>query len=84
MDVVWKVAELAIRCVEPRGKHRPSMQDVLRELREAIYLNSSSGTYDASVRNSANQFRPSNGSGEGPSSHSNYSSADSMVQPRAR
>lgn len=38
MDSVWKVAELAIQCVEPRGIHRPWMRDVVKELREAIVL----------------------------------------------
>ena len=35
MESVWKVAELAIWCVEPKGIHRPFMRDVVRELREA-------------------------------------------------
>jgi len=38
MDSVWKVAELAIQSVEPKGVHRPFMRDVVRELREAIVL----------------------------------------------
>lgn len=38
MDSVWKVAEIAIQSVEPKGVHRPYMRDVVRELREAIVL----------------------------------------------
>jgi len=38
MDSVWKVAEIAIQSVEPKGLHRPFMRDVVKELREAIVL----------------------------------------------
>nr|XP_024397036.1 probable LRR receptor-like serine/threonine-protein kinase At1g67720 [Physcomitrium patens] len=38
MDSVWKVAELAIQCVEPLGIHRPFMRDVVKQLHEAIVL----------------------------------------------
>lgn len=38
MDSVWKVAEVAIQSVEPKGVHRPFMRDVVKELREAIVL----------------------------------------------
>lgn len=38
MESVWKVAELAIQSVEPKGIHRPFMRDVVRELREACDL----------------------------------------------
>ncbi|KAG0569923.1 hypothetical protein KC19_6G125300 [Ceratodon purpureus] len=85
MNVVWKVAELAMLCVEPKGKHRPSMQDVVRELREAISVNGSSGTYDNFVGNSTYQFRPGGASGSGSSKHSlPNDSNNSMVKPRAR
>lgn len=38
MNSVWKVAEVAIQSVEPKGMHRPFMRDVVQELREAIVL----------------------------------------------
>jgi len=38
MDSVWKVAQIAIQSVEPKGVDRPSMRDVVRELEEAIVL----------------------------------------------
>ena len=39
MQVIWKVAELAFMCVEPKREHRPSMEDVVKELQEAVALN---------------------------------------------
>jgi len=36
LDSVWKVAEIAIQCVEPKAIHRPIMTKVVAELRAAI------------------------------------------------
>ncbi len=44
IEVLWKVAEIAIQCVEPRSIHRPTMTKVVEELRAAVLqegLNSS-------------------------------------------
>jgi hypothetical protein len=44
IDVLWKVAEIAIQCVEPKSIHRPTMTKVVEELRAAVLqegLNSS-------------------------------------------
>ncbi|CAK9202717.1 unnamed protein product, partial [Sphagnum troendelagicum] len=44
IDVLWKVAEIAIQCVEPKSIHRPTMTKVVEELRGAVLqegLNSS-------------------------------------------
>ncbi|KAH8932705.1 hypothetical protein BDL97_19G087900 [Sphagnum fallax] len=44
IDVLWKVAKIAIQCVEPKSIHRPTMTKVVEELRAAILqegLNSS-------------------------------------------
>ncbi|CAM6065270.1 unnamed protein product [Sphagnum tenellum] len=44
LDVLWKVAEIAIQCVEPKSIHRPTMTKVVEELRAAVLqegLNSS-------------------------------------------
>jgi hypothetical protein len=38
IESVWKIAELAIQSVEPKGIHRPFMRDVVREIREACDL----------------------------------------------
>jgi hypothetical protein len=36
LDAVWKVAEIAIQCVEPKAIHRPIMTKVVEELRLAV------------------------------------------------
>jgi hypothetical protein len=36
LDATWKVAEIAIQCVEPKAIHRPIMTKVVEELRAAI------------------------------------------------
>jgi hypothetical protein len=37
-DCMWKVAELGMMCVEPRPFNRPTMAEVVQDLREAIAL----------------------------------------------
>ncbi|CAK9254098.1 unnamed protein product, partial [Sphagnum jensenii] len=36
LDSIWKAAEIAIQCVEPKASHRPIMTKVVEELRAAI------------------------------------------------
>ncbi len=36
LDSIWKAAEIAIQCVEPKAIHRPIMTKVVEELRAAI------------------------------------------------
>jgi hypothetical protein len=36
LDALWKVAEIAIQCVEPKAIHRPIMTKVVEELQVAI------------------------------------------------
>ncbi len=36
LDAIWKVAKIAIQCVEPKAIHRPIMTKVVEELRVAI------------------------------------------------
>jgi len=38
LEGVWIVAEVALRSVEPKAVHRPTMADVIQELRAAIAL----------------------------------------------
>ena len=35
---VWKVAEKAMMCIQPYGRLRPSMSEVLKEIQEAISI----------------------------------------------
>ncbi len=36
LDAIWKIAEIAIQCVEPKAIHRPIMTKVVEELWAAI------------------------------------------------
>ncbi|CAN5964077.1 unnamed protein product, partial [Sphagnum jensenii] len=38
LDAIWKVAEIAIQCVEPKVIHRPIMTKVVEQLRVAITI----------------------------------------------
>lgn len=38
LDGLWKVAEVAMNCVKPKGVHRPIMSEVVQELRAALAL----------------------------------------------
>ncbi|XP_002963451.2 probable LRR receptor-like protein kinase At1g51890 [Selaginella moellendorffii] len=36
IESIWKTAELAMFCVEPRAVHRPAMPEVVQELKQAL------------------------------------------------
>ncbi|EFJ27338.1 hypothetical protein SELMODRAFT_412421 [Selaginella moellendorffii] len=36
IESIWKAAELAMFCVEPRAVHRPAMPEVVQELKQAL------------------------------------------------
>lgn len=38
VESMWKVVEVAMTSVEPKGGHRPDMQEVVQELREAVAM----------------------------------------------
>ncbi|KAJ6316348.1 hypothetical protein OIU78_019602 [Salix suchowensis] len=35
---MWKVAEKALMCVQPHGHMRPSMSELLKDIRDAILI----------------------------------------------
>lgn len=37
-DALWKFADIAMECVEPKGQHRPTMAHVVQEIRVAINI----------------------------------------------
>lgn len=37
-DAVWKVVDVALRSVEPKSVHRPTMREVVDELRQAVTM----------------------------------------------
>lgn len=40
LESMWKVAETGMLCVEPKAMNRPTMTEVVRDLRDAIALES--------------------------------------------
>ncbi|KAL6011101.1 hypothetical protein ACLOJK_001545 [Asimina triloba] len=56
MQSMWKIIEKALMCVQPYGRLRPSISEVLKDIQEAISIerspelgDGSSGTFDGSV-----------------------------------
>ncbi|KAF3331298.1 putative LRR receptor-like serine/threonine-protein kinase [Carex littledalei] len=41
---IWKIAEVAVMCVKPRGMERPSISEVLKEIQEAILIEQKAAT----------------------------------------
>lgn len=41
-EAVWKVADIAMRSVEPQSKNRPTMSEVVQELQGALAMNATS------------------------------------------
>jgi hypothetical protein len=53
VNSVWKVAELALKCKEQPSRERPSMTDIVAELKESLELEVSYAMgYYSSVSNS--------------------------------
>ncbi|XWS59725.1 hypothetical protein CRYUN_Cryun08bG0146600 [Craigia yunnanensis] len=56
---MWKIAEKALNCVQPHGRMRPSISEVLKEIQDAILIEKEGmvvreGNSDDMSRNSAN------------------------------
>jgi hypothetical protein len=76
VNSVWKVTELALRCKEQPSRERPTMTDVVAELKECLELEVSrgSGNY-SSATSSTNNF-----SATSADLHSNTQANDLMQQ----
>ncbi len=48
LESIWKVAEIAVMSIQPFGVNRPTMRQVVSDLREAIEMETSMQSYDAS------------------------------------
>ena len=46
---IWKVAEIAMACVQFQGRKRPTMNEVCHELSEALRLETSSQTISSTI-----------------------------------
>jgi len=65
---MWKVIEVAMASVEPKESHRPNMQEVVQELREAAALED-----QRCAKLGLQQVRQGEGEGEGQGRHSSVS-----------
>jgi serine/threonine protein kinase len=48
LESIWKVAEIAVMSIQPVGVNRPTMRQVVSDLREAIDTETSTQSYDGS------------------------------------
>lgn len=48
-EAVWRVLEVASVCTEPFSTFRPSMEDVLRELEDALIIENNASEYMRSI-----------------------------------
>jgi hypothetical protein len=48
LESIWKVAEIAVMSIQPFGVNRPTMRQVVIDLREAIAMETSMQYYDGS------------------------------------
>ncbi|CAA7389483.1 unnamed protein product [Spirodela intermedia] len=87
---VWKIAEKALMCVQQHGMSRPTMSEVLKEIREAISIEKgidSGGDDDIDIisgqhsRHSSAHLDPLDAPISGPS---NLSFGDNILLPSAR
>lgn len=75
IEGLWKVVEVAIRSVEPKGVHRPTMSEVVDELRQAMAFEG------AHSKGTSHTNTPSNLSDIKPKSYIGFDS-DSQIHPR--
>lgn len=48
-EAMWRVVEVALTCIEPYAAYRPSMVDILRELDEALIIETNASEYMRSI-----------------------------------
>jgi hypothetical protein len=48
LESIWKVAEIAVMSIQPFGVNRPTIRQVVSDLREAIEMETSMQSYDGS------------------------------------
>ena len=48
-EAMWRVVEVALQCVEPFSAHRPTMDDIVRELEDALIIENNASEYMKSI-----------------------------------
>lgn len=59
LQSVWKVAEVAIMCLKPTGRQRPSMSEVLKEIQDVIALERGGRELVPSIQHPVSKCSPS-------------------------
>ncbi|KAJ3680855.1 hypothetical protein LUZ60_015344 [Juncus effusus] len=85
---IWKIAEIAIMCVQEKGVERPNISEVLKDIQEAILIEQKLPTLRADSINAISEknkdFSEKVFVTDLTSSSSNVSFSDLLVQPRLR
>lgn len=48
-EAMWRVAETALSCIEPFSTYRPSMEEIVREIEDALIIESNASEYMRSI-----------------------------------
>lgn len=48
-EAMWRVVEVALTCIEPLSANRPSMDDIVRELEDALIIENNASEYMRSI-----------------------------------
>ena len=56
-EAMWRVLEVASVCTEPFSTFRPSMEDVLRELEDALIIENNASEYMRSIESTGTRVQ---------------------------
>lgn len=48
-EAVWRVVEVALACIEPFSTYRPTMANIVRELEDALIIETNASEYMKSI-----------------------------------
>lgn len=49
VEAIWRVVEAALACIEPFSAYRPCMEDIVRELEDALIIENNASEYMKSI-----------------------------------
>jgi hypothetical protein len=78
-DALWKVVDVALRSVEPKSVHRPTMGEVVDELRQAVTM---ANDLPTNLQKMSNHNTPSNLSNFSSDSHIESQIDSNRIPPR--
>lgn len=48
-EAMWRVVEVALACIEPYSDYRPTMEDIVREIEDALIIETNASEYMKSI-----------------------------------